>query len=822
MLKNYFMIAIRNMMRHKMYSFINIGGLSIGLAACMLIFLFVQNELSYDSWIEDSERIFRLEGRYIGEAGEPDNPMALSPGPLSKPLQANFGAIIETGTRMLTEDFLVTRDNVKFLENINLIDNTFFDVLDLPIVEGDRSRVFDDYKSVIISESMARKYFGEQSPLGQVIDLDFGKMLVKVVAVMQDLPTNSHLQADIFMQFDESRYENQPWVTKYWTSSNVYTYLKLYSPKKKAALEAEIPPFIDQNAVLHPSFSPDVIPSETYQMRLMPVEDIHLHSRGRFQLKTTGDILVVYSFSAIALLILMIAVINFTNLSTARASLRAREIALRKTVGASRKQIIIQFLGETFLSTFLALLVAFVLVEISLPWFNDFVAKLLSLSTFSDPFVQVGLVAVIAVVGLGAGAHPAFKISSYRPGTVLHSSNAASGSSAKLRYALTTLQFTISIGLMVATMVVYSQINYAQKMQRGLNINNKISLINMNYGPVTNVAKTVRQEIDKLPGVKGTSFSQRSLPLRNFWDWPVKVDKGGYTEVLNTEVVPADHAFLEFYDAELLAGRFFTKEFQADRYQEPTEKGGMARQSAILSEKAVNYYNFGTADEAIGKTVFVDNFEGITTAITIVGVVKDMHLRSARDASDPILFLMQDESPWALNVDIQQGFISETAQEIDAIWNRIVPSFPLSKSFISDNFDQFYQADRQRAEMFAYFAAFAIFVSCLGLYGLASFTAEQRTKEIGVRKILGARVRDIVALLTVQFSKPVIVANIIAWPITWYFSNEWLQGFAYRIDLSFLYFLAAGSLALLIAVFTVAAHAYRTANTNPIAALRHE
>lgn len=822
MLKNYLTVAFRNLMRHKAYSFINIGGLSIGLAACILIFLFVDSELSYDKWVPDSERIYRLEGKYKSEAGEPDNLTALSPGPLAKPLKANFGHLIEASTRMLTEDFLIARDDVNFLDSVNLIDATFFDVLDLPMVSGDREIMFSDYSSAIISESAARKYFGDDDPIGQTLDFDFGDILVKVVGVIKDLPSNSHLSGHIFLQFDERRYENRPWVIKFWISSNVYTYLKLHHPAQQSELEAAIPPFVDKNAILHPSADADTIPSEVYQMRLMPLEDIHLHSTGRFQLKATGDILVVYSFSAIAVLILVIAVINFTNLSTARASLRAREIALRKVVGASRKQIVSQFLGETFLTVLLALLLAFVLVEVSLPWFNDFVAKLLSLSAFQDPYVQAGLVGVVAVVGIGAGAHPAFKVSAFRPGPVLHSNNASSSSSAKLRYALTTLQFTISIGLMIATFVVYSQINHAQHMQRGLDAESKLVLTNMNYGPVQDMAKTLQQEIEKLPGVNASVFSERSLPLRSFWDWPFKVNKDGYTEILDTEVVPADHGFLEFYGAELIAGRFFSEEFQADSYQPPINKGEMASQTAIISEKTVSYYGFSSPESAIGQTVHVDNFAGVTTAIQIVGVVKNMNLRSARDTADELLFMVKDRNNWALNIDLNANQVPETLEAIEAIWNRHVPEFPMNSSFVTDNFNQFYQSDKQRAEMFAYFSLFAIFVSCLGLYGLASFTAEQRTKEIGVRKVLGANVRDIVTLLTFQFSKPVILANLIAWPVAWYFANEWLQVFVYRIDLSIGYFAASGLLALLIACMTVAGHAIKTATANPIQALRHE
>ncbi|NVJ70890.1 MAG: ABC transporter permease [Alphaproteobacteria bacterium] len=822
MFKNYLITAFRNLARHKLYSAINIGGLSIGLAACILIFLFVQNELSYDEWIPESERIVRMEGKYKGEAGEPDNTTALSPGALRAPLQARFGSMIESSARLLTENFLITKGDMKYLDQVNLIDEGFFEVLDLPMVAGDRSQMFKDYKSAVISERAAEKYFGTTDPIGQILDFDFGNLVVKVVAVMKNLPENTHFAGDIFLHFDESRYESQPWIAKFWVSSNVYTYLKLRDASQRTALEAAIPPFMDENAVLHPSSPPDTIASEVYKIRLMPLKDIHLHSTGRFQMKPSGDILVVYSFSAIAALILVIAIINFTNLSTARASLRAREIALRKVVGASRRQIIAQLLGETFLTTLIALLIAFTLVEISLPWFNEFVAKLLSLNTFSDPFVQAGLAAVVAVIVLGAGFQPAAKMSGFRPGLVLHSSSAAKATSARMRQTLTTLQFTISIGLMIATTVIYSQIKFAQSMERGLDINNKLTLTNMNYGPVGDLAKTVQQEIERLPGVNKTAFSQRNLPLVGYWDWPIKVDMGGYTEVKDTEVIPADHKFLEVYGAELIAGRFFSEDYQADLFQEPINEGGMARQTAIISEKTVSYYGFSSPEDAVGQTIFIENLTGTTVAMEIVGVVKDMNLRSARDTFDPLMFIVQTENSWALNIDMQANQVPETLQQIDAIWNRLVPQFPLNRSFVADDLEVYYQADKQRADIFASFSIFAILVSCLGLYGLAAFTAEQRTKEIGVRKVLGAKITDIVTLLTLQFSKPVLMANLIAWPVAWYFSSRWLEGFAFRIDLTVVPFITAGGLALLIACLTVAGHAFRSAKASPIIALRHE
>ncbi len=820
MLKNYFIIAVRNLLQNKLFSFINIGGLSIGFAACILIFLFVQNELSYDNWIPDNESIYRLEASYAGDQGMQDNPMAISPGAIGLPLQRQFPNEIQALTRIAWNQYLVKIGNKRFLEALRLVDKTFFDVLDLPMVAGDREALFNNYNSVIISEDMAEKYFGSEAPIGQILNLDHGERLVKVVAVMKNIPENSHFEADFLLHLNETEFADQPWMFTWWNSSNIYTYVKLASPESRTALLTDIPNFVDTNAIRHPAADTSQLLSNFLTFDLMPVKDIHLHSRGRFQMKATGDILIVYSFSAIALLILAIAVINFTNLSTARASMRSREIAVRKVVGATRKHIIAQFLGEALITTCIALLVAFVLVEICLPWFMDFVGKLLNLAVFSDPVLQVGLIAVIAVVTLGAGAHPAFTMSKFVPAHVLHSSSSNSQGAGKFRFLLTTVQFTISIGLMITTAVIYSQVKHAQSMDTGINKSNKLALANMNYGPVNDVAQTLETEIKKLPGVLDTSFSDRTLPLQGYQDWPVKKGLGPEYEVLDLETIPSDFNFLSMYGADLVAGRLFSEERRTDLYKAPTVEGTYGTQGAIINEKAVSYLGYTSPQDAIGETIYIDATGEEKRASTIVGVIKDMQLRSARDDIDPSVFLVDEGADFVLNIDLVPSTIPETVADIEAIWNRVVPDFPLSQFFVEEQFNQFYHADQKRAEMFAYFSLFAILVSCLGLYGLAAFTTERRTKEIGIRKVMGAKVGEIVSLLTLQFSKPVLYANLIAWPCAWYFMHNWLQGFTARIDLSILYFIAAGLLALTIACLTVAGHALKVAKANPIEALR--
>ncbi len=753
MLKNYLMIALRNLLRHKLYSFINIGGLSLGLAACIMIFLFVENELSYDTWIADSERIYRMEATHH-TPGKPDSIVSGSPAPIVPPLTERFPQYIETSARLFGDTSIIKRDNVRFIETVNMIEPTFFDVFDLPMSAGDRSQLFSDYNSVILSQDMATKYFGKKSPIGETIDIEGGVVEGPfiVAAVMEPLPDNTHLEFDFLLHFNEPAYEDYPWVAKWWLSSNAHNYFKLRETSYAALLEKEMPAFMDTYAVGSSITNSSRQPSEAITLNFLPLEDIHLHSRGKFQIKPTSDIAVVYSFAGIATLILVIAIINFTNLSATQASLRAREIALRKVVGATRRQLILQFLGETLVTVFIALTIAFAIVELCLPWFNDFVTKLLSLNVFDDPALQLGLLGVLAVVTIGAGAHPAFKVSSLRPARSLHSNNAAMAGSVKLRAILTTFQFTISIGLMITT---------AEAIVNG---------------------------------------ERQSIKL---------------------ETIPLGFDFLEFYGAQLKAGRLFSEDMRSDVPTSVSEETDSNQQAGIINETTARQLGFSRAEDAIGTMIRIPDPDGTVAETTVVGVVNDMHLRSLRDTVGSTIFLVRDGALNVLNINLSSDTL-HTRAAIEAIWNKHAPEIPFSYSFIEEDTQALYETDARRGEVFAYFSAFAILVSCLGLYGLASFTAERRVKEIGVRKVMGASVTDIVKLLTFQFSKPVLFANLIAWPLAWLISSDWLQGFQYRIDLSPTYFFAAGATALLIACLTVAGHAYRTARANPVAALKHE
>lgn len=823
MFKNYLTTAIRNMMRHKLYSLINIGGLAIGLAACILIFLFVKDELSYDDWGPETDQLYRLEIAY--KQNEGDFPFqSNSPARLRESLINNYSSEISAVSRFFSSGHTLKRGPDVFNERFMFVDDQVFDIFDIEMISGNRSDIFRDNQSVIIDQSMAVKYFGENNPVGQTLEPDDVDYIYKIVGVMKDLPENTHLSFKFLAMFDTARYADSPWIAEYWISANVHTYIKFAEGVSAEKVEASLPSFLDRNVIRNeqPGLYED--PSNRVHLRLVPVSDLHLHSTGRFQMKPGGDIKVVYSFTAIAFLILFIASINFVNLSTARASFRAREIALRKVVGASRRQLIIQFLGEAVLMVLVALIAALTIVEFTLPLFNDFIAKLLLLDYTSDPIAGFAIMGLLVVVGIGAGIQPAVQITRVRPATVLRANNSSANANSKLRVVLVTIQFAISIGLITTTMIVYSQTEYTTNKDLGFETTNRLVLEDMNYHTVTPVSETIKIEIERLSGVIDTAYTDRSIPLGGFWKAPFQKIGVSDNNTYAFELVPVDRDFLNFMNARLVAGRMFGTEFLNDSARPLSADEGLMVLNTVLNQAAVKHLNLGTPEQAVGQTItYVNSFlDDKITQMTVVGVVENMNLRSLRDEVEPVSFQVDEGDLYALNIEVTPENQQETVAGIREIWKSHVPALPIDLSYMDESFDRLYEADAQRGAMFSYFSIFAVIVSCLGLFGLSAFTAEQKTKEIGVRKVFGARNSSIIRLLIWQFTKPVLIANVIAWPIAWYVMQDWLSGFAYRIDMTVFPFLSAGLIAMVIAWSTVSVHAWRVAKTNPIYALRHD
>lgn len=820
MFSHYLITAFRALRRDKQFSVINVVGLAVALAAAILILLFIRDELSYDHWGSNSESLFRLEGSIRDQDGSREF-VAVSPGRMRDPLADDFPNDIEAISRLYFDGHLMLRGEDAFVESVGYVDPGFFEIFDMPILAGDRDAVFADNTSLLITESMAQKYFGDADPIGQIMDPDDVDYAFKIVGVIPNLPENTHLEFDFIALFDPERYIDRPWVATYWQSHNVFTYVKLSKNTNPSTLEKEFPAFLDRSVVREEAPGVEGPLSQTVNLRLMPVSDIHLKSTGRFQMKAPGDMLLVISFGIIAGLIIFIACVNFINLATARASLRAREIALRKVVGARRGQLITQFLLETALTVSTALVIALTLVEFALPWFNDFIAKFLALNVASDPMAVLMVAGLLVVVGLGAGLHPAFHITRVRPALVLHSSGAANLQGGKLRLALVTMQFAISIGLMAITLIVTSQTNYTRDKDLGFEIENRLRITNMNYKSIEPVAETIRQEIEDLPGVLDTAFSHRTLPLRGKWGYSFQKLGDLPNTTYNLEDVAVDHEMLDFVGARLIAGRMFDRSRSLDRSHKSEADDGITEVATIFNRQAVKYMGYSSPEAAVGKS-FSYNEVGEIKRVTIIGVVEDMHMRSLRDAVEPLKFYLPEADVTVLNVQAAEGRELEVQRAIELLWKRHVPTFPINLSWYEENYGQLYEADEQRGELFGVFALFAIFVSAIGLFSQAAYNAQRRTKEISLRKLMGASTFAVVRLMVWQFSKPVLIANLIAWPAAWLITRDWLAGFAYRIDLTLMPFVTASMIALLIAVLTVVFHAVRASNTSPAVTLKCE
>lgn len=824
MIRNYVTTTLRNLVRSKLYSFINIGGLAVGLAAVILISLFIRDELSFDKWLPDLENVHRLEMSIYLPAREPLE-YAVSSGPIRDALLKEFPNEIVDAVRLYRDGGVFSTGERFFSDSIAMVDPGFFDIFDLEMVEGDRQAALSDNASVILSESVAKKYFGDASPLGQTLSLNDESDFV-VTGVFRDLPHNTHLTLNMIALFDTSRYENQPWVADDWDSPNLYTYLKFRDGTDIRRLLARFPDFVDRNAPENQFGIEDAKGSQFIELHLLPVLDIHLHSTRPFGINPPGSITTVYTFAAVAFFILLIASVNFVNLATARATTRAREVSMRKVLGAQRQQLIAQFLGESVILAAISLVLAVAIAEIALPYYNEFLQKEVAIEYFNDVGFLFFLIGLPLIVGGVSGFYPAIYLSSFRPAGLLGAQAPSGKASSGIKNALVTLQFAISIALIVATAVVHGQILFARNLELGFDRDNKIILSGLGAEELEETQKTLEREVEKLPGVRSAVLADHVLPRRNNWRWEVRVPSSGSDEPVLIDAMSVDFGYFELYKLDPVSGRTLQEKYARDKidtgsdHEEITDT--VFENNIVINESAVRKFGFGDPQSALGQYIsstFGDNNE---RRLTVVGVVPDVHTHSIHFDVPPVMFVNTGTSFSFLVVDLVPGDVSRTLDAIDELWKSLVPGRPIARSFVDEDLDAFYQQEDRYALVFSVFAILAVLISCLGLFGVASFAAERSIKGIGVRKILGATVVDIVRLLTWQFSKPVLLANVIAWPVAWYFMRGWLDGFAYRIDLSIFYFLGAGALALFIAWATVTAHAIRVARANPVHALRYE
>ncbi|MBL8629874.1 MAG: ABC transporter permease [Rhodospirillaceae bacterium] len=813
MLKNYLTVALRGFARHKLYSFINVIGLAVGLASCILILLVVRDELSYDRWIPDAERIYRLHVRY-DFPGRATLFTTGSAGVSLKPLLTDYADVLETGVRALSTTPTLKRDDKLFYERGTFVDPTFFDVFDLPFVAGNKADALKDPSAIVMSETIARKYFGDANPLGQTLTLKTGRFEkdVRVSAVIKDLPTNSNLKIGYLVVLTESDWVGNPGMFTNWGNQSLQTYFKVKPGADVKAVTSSLQPFLARHSE-----------SRYMSLSLMGLTDLHLKAINGYNTSAVNPLSqMVQAFSAVAVLILVIACINFVNLATARASQRAREVALRKVLGANRRQLITQFISESVITALLALVLALGLVELMLPQANDFLNKGLQVSYFGTESLLPYLVGLIACVGLLGGAYPAFHLSRFEPARILKANrSAAAEGSVALRGLLVVIQFSISIALIVCTTVVDRQTDYMKTLDMGFQREGLMVVRGLSRQDVIPVIETFEQEVLKIPGVTDVALSD-TVPTDGSNN-EESVRRPGDAEERTINVRPVDYGFFKTYKTPIFAGRELSQSYGGDNLTGTDEEKAARGANVIINRKAVTALGFGGPADALGQKLEFDRGKDKPTApLTIVGVSDDIQFRSARDELPATLFFYDFKRFGTLSVRYTGVSNADMNRAVEAVWRRLVPNVPFNGEFLTDLVDNQYRAEDRQGEMLSGFAILAVLVACLGLFGLASFTAERRTREIGIRKVLGASMGDIIKLLAWDFAKPVLIANIIAWPVSWWLMRIWLNGYERRIDLDPVPFIVAGLVALVIALLTVAGHTARVARANPIYALRYE
>jgi len=795
MLKNYFKIAMRSIRRHKGYSFINIAGLAIGMACTMLILLWIQDELSFDRFHENGDNIYRI----IVEDEQGMQSAGTCPIPLAPHLKQTYPEILDS-TRFCNgfQKFLVEFDEKVYSEEIGIVDPSFLTMFSFPLLKGNPQTAFEDPYSLIMTEKMARKYFGSEDPIGKVIRiLSSRKQTISftVTGILENIPRHSHLQLQIFLPF-QALDEMVWWVRDFekWSDWSYFTYILTKPGISIPDVNRKTTDLVRQN---------DEGDDLTSKFFLQPLAKIHLYSHFKYDLAGHGDIRTIYIFAIVAAFILLIACANFMNLSTARFSNRSKEVGLRKTIGAHRAQLVKQFLGESMFFVLLALFVALILIKLSLPLFNQLTGKPLELN-LADPSFLLSLVAVIFFTGLMAGSYPAIFLSAFQPADVLKGTSRAFSKGVFFRKFLVVLQFSLSIIIIICTTIVYNQLTFVRNKKLGFDKDNIIHL--PMSGTILPNYDVIRNELLSNPHISAVAASDQLLTQIFRASTGAKLEGDHVCEHTSINFLTVDFHFLDTFDMKLSQGRPFSEEFQTD-----------AAEAVIINQTLAKILG---GENLIGKKL--SNYSEDRTR-QIIGIVEDFHFESLHSQIKPLMMVAQSSSDYKfMYVKIGPGAISSSINFLKGAWNKYGSGNPFEYHFLDQTVDQLYASEKRMGKIFLDFAFLAIFISCLGLFGLASFTAEQRTKEIGIRRVLGASASNIIFTLTADFTKWVLAANLIAWPIAYFAMHRWLQNFAFKTDMGLWVFVLSAALSLAIALITVGYQSVKAALANPADSLRYE
>ena len=805
MLRNYFKIALRNLLKKKAYSLINIIGLGLGIACCFLIFMFVQDELSFDSYHEKGDRIYRLTHGRLPSKDQPENAEATpfwvwGNAPAGPAIKSYFPEIDKVVQFSGSSDILLTDgENSYQEEGVFFMDSTAFDVFSWKVIKGDPKNALTAPYSMVMTESTAKRYFGDEDPIGKTMKgsdspgrSNAGDYTV--TAVIEDVPANSHFKFNMLLSLSTFRLNGQE-IFDSWGYVDFYTYFLVNENFDLAAFRQKIPDFLASRQE-----------DPLYTVHVEQMKDFYLRSEADRQPGETGSLANIYVFSVIGIFILLIAMINFMNLSTARSMERAKEVGIRKSVGAERKHLVFQFLGESIIIVFLAMMASIVFLSVAIPLMNSIAGKELALSSFISWQTIPSLIGILFVVGILAGSYPAFVLSGFRPVQILKGISVANSSGVNLRKGLVIFQFSLSIILIAGTIIVYSQMNHLLDKDLGFD-KEQMLVLDYNYdGLVNERSSALKSELETNPAILSAAFS-RSVP-------------GGYFPYAGTEIQTADGEmkmqsqaifqvgldFITHFDMELVAGRSYSRDFPSD-----------STAALVVNEAAAKEYGYVNPADIVGK-----KFDQWGRAGEVIGVVRDFNFISLHRNIEPLTLPFEAYASRFLSIKVKSDNLEETIAEVEEVWKRTAPHRPFLYSFLDEDFEKQYQADFKFRKIFSAFSVLAILIASLGLFGLATYTAEIRTKEIGIRKVLGAEVSSIVALLSKDFIKLVLVAIVIATPVTWYVMNKWLEGFAYKVEIGWWIYPLAGLVAIIVAIVTISSQALRAALLNPVRSLKSE
>lgn len=806
MIKNYLLISLRNTWRNKGYTSINLLGLAIGIASSIIILLFVLDEVSYDRHNEHFREIYRIciRGKIQGNQIE----AALSNAPMGATLKSDYPEV-EEFTRLFTFDgdpIVRYEDKVFIEEKFYYADSTFFNLFTAPVIYGNQEDMLSRPNTVVLTEEIARKYFGNEDPVGQMFLVGQEEEVFEVTGVVKGFPANSHFQFNMLGSMSSIYIAD----LNRWLGNNNYTYIRLREDFDPQELESRFPELIAQHMgteleeILGLTMEEFLATGNTYGYFLEPLKDIHLKSDLQFEINPGGSQSSVIIFSVIALFLILIASINFMNLSTASASKRATEVGIRKVAGAEKNRLIWQFLTESFLTTLVALILAVVFVELFIPGFNRISGKELQLSVLTPLQLSVGLLFIGVFVGFVSGSYPAFFLSSFKPVDVLKSGALRGIRGSILRRALVTFQFVVTIVLFICTMVVNRQMSYLQSKELGFNKENLV-IIDRVY-VLDEQIEAFRQELLKNPSIRHVAVSS-AVPGGLIGDNAFLPEGAANNETHAINNIFADWYFQETYELEIVEGRWFQEDNPTDSF------------ALILTEAAVKALSF---EEPLNQRLYTQFGDETSRADPVIGVVKDFHFQSLHQEIRPLIIQFNRGNNYQMSVRISGNETGETLEYIEKTWDSFREQQPIHMTFLEEELATLYDNEEKTATIFNIFSVLAIFIAALGLLGLASFSAAQRTKEVGIRKAMGASISSVLLALSREYIWLILVATLVAWPLGFFFMRDWLQGYPTRIVLEPIVFIISTMMAFFIAATTVILRVYQTARSNPVKSLRYE